>query len=330
MAELLTISGQQKHPAPFPLVYSFSSEKMKKGDTEDWVKHEKDSLLEQLATSGAIVFRGLPIDSDLEFDSFIQSFGLNNLAYEDTFSNALRSNRTPRVFTANEAPPSVPIFLHHELSQTPVYPSHVFFFCESPPETGGETSLCRSDILFESLKKKVPEFIESCKKLGIRYRNVMPANQDEESGQGRSWRSTLSTDNKLFAEEKLRSLDYQWEWLEDDSLKVITSVMPAVRALRDNRSVFFNQLIAAFRGWDDKRNEAQKSISFGDGSDIPGKTMRTVCDMADLLSFHLEWKKGDVAIINNRLVMHGRKPYEGERSILASLAVDESSLFADQ
>jgi hypothetical protein len=53
--------------------------------------------------------------------------------------------------------------------------------------------------------------------------------------------------------------------LPEDNLRVTTPVLPAVRTLEDGRRVFFNQLIAAFQGWQDKRNVAQKSICFGDG-----------------------------------------------------------------
>jgi hypothetical protein len=37
------------------------------------------------------------------------------------------------VFTANEAPAEIEIFLHHEMAQTPRFPSHLFFFCEKSP-----------------------------------------------------------------------------------------------------------------------------------------------------------------------------------------------------
>ena len=95
-------------------------------------------------------------------------------------------------------------------------------------------------------------------------------------------------------------------------------------------AVFFNQLIAAYRGWDGGSNESQKTISFGDGSEISDKTMSIVSDLADHLSFNLVWEKGDVALINNSLVLHGRKPYKGQRSVLASLAAEAHSLFSDQ
>ena len=37
------------------------------------------------------------------------------------------------------------------------------------------------------------------------------------------------------------------------------------------------------------------------------------------LSFDTPWQTGDVALVDNYLVMHGRRPFEGERRILASL-----------
>jgi hypothetical protein len=84
--------------------------------------------------------------------------------------------------------------------------------------------------------------------------------------------------------------------------------------------VFFNQLIAAYRGWKDERNEPHNNIFFGDGSTIPIKDMKIVIKLADQLTFDLEWETGDIALIDNYLVMHGRRPYKGDRRVLASLA----------
>ena len=50
--------------------------------------------------------------------------------------------------------------------------------------------------------------------------------------------------------------------------------------------------------------------------------MIKVCELSDEIAFDLFWKKNDVLIINNMMVMHGRKPFFGKRSVLASLAID--------
>ena len=264
----IALDQQQHYEDVFPLVYASENSLSTLIQVHEWLGENKERLLEQLSRHGAILFRGLPVNSDSDFDSVIQSFGLKNFTYAESLSNAVRRNRTERVFTANEAPASVSIFLHHEMAQTPIYPSKLFFYCEQAAHSGGATPLCRSDILLQELTKQAPEFVAACLKLGVRYSNVMPNIDDLESGQGRSWRSTLSTDDKSAAEDKLRKLGYQWEWLEQDSLRVTTAVLPAVRETDNGRQVFFNQLIAAFRGWKDTRNATEKSIRFGDDSAI--------------------------------------------------------------
>jgi len=315
----IDISGQQFTPDVFPLVYGNSLPGVDLDSVIDWCKSNKEMLLESLTLHGVILLRGFPIISDLDFDRLVQAFDLPNFAYADSLSNAVRRNRTPRVFTANEAPPSVSIYLHHEMAQTPHYPSRLFFFCEKAATSGGATPLCRSDLLLNALQMVRPEFVARCERLGVRYTNVMPSMEDLESGQGRSWRSTLGADNKQAAEAKLKTLGYTWEWREDDSLKVTTPVLPAVRTLADGRKVFFNQLIAAFRGWQDKRNESGKTILFGDDSLIDTQDMDCAIEIGDALSFNMAWQTGDVALVDNYLVMHGRHPFQGERRVLASL-----------
>lgn len=317
---IVSVDHQQRHPEVFPLVYAMPLNSGKDLDAVcAWVKANKTCLERELSLHGAILFRGFPVVTDQDFDTFIRFFEFKNFTYTDSLSNAVRRNRTERVFTANEAPANIAIYLHHEMAQTPVYPSGLFFFCEHPATTGGATPLCRSDVLLKQMEALMPDFVRACETKGVRYTNTMPFEEDLQSGQGRSWRSTLNAQDKVGAEAKLKSLGYQWEWLPEDNLRVTTPVLPAVRTLADGRRVFFNQLIAAFQGWQDKRNVAQKSICFGDGSVIDPQAMASVIELAEKLSFDLAWRAGDVALVDNSLVMHGRRPFQGERRVLASL-----------
>ena len=92
--------------------------------------------------------------------------------------------------------------LHHEMAQTPVYPSRLFFFCEQPAEQGGATPLCRSDVLFERLKEEFPEFVGDCETKGLLYTNIMPVENDPTSGMGRSWQSTFRAETPEAAEDQ--------------------------------------------------------------------------------------------------------------------------------
>ncbi len=315
----LHLSGQKNYQSgAFPLILTIE-QALELADVLKQIKAMSQSLQDRLQTHGAILFRGLPLKSDMDFDEFIRAFELPNFTYSESLSNAVRRNRTERVFTANEAPADVSIFLHHEMAQTPIFPSKLFFFCELAAASGGATPLCRSDVLLERLLERDPEFVAQCERKGVRYTNTMPSSDDAASGQGRSWRSTLSAESREDAEARLSQLNYQWLWLEDQSLTVTSPALPAVKQLADGRKVFFNQLIAAFRGWKDRHNANNKTILFGDGSEIPESSMAVAIELADELSFDIPWQSGDVALVDNYLVMHGRRPFQGERKVLASL-----------
>ena len=78
-------------------------------------------------------------------------------------------------------------------------------------------------------------FVAACAERGVRYANTMPGDDDPESGQGRSWRSTLGADTREAAEARLATLGYEHEWLADGSLRATTPRLPAVRTLADGR-----------------------------------------------------------------------------------------------
>ena len=316
------VNGQQRHSgAEFPLVL-VAEGPMSQQD----LRAQSAGLMEQLATHGAILFRGCGVTDAQAFDDFVAGFDLPNFPYNESLSNAVRHNRTPRVFTANEAPRDVEIFLHHEMAQTPYFPSHLFFFCEQAAAAGGATPLCRSDVLLKKLSEQLPDFVARCRAHGARYSLTMPAEADATSGQGRSWRQTLAVDTKEAAEVRLASLEYDWQWLPDGAIRTTTPALSLIRNAPSGNEVFFNQLIAAFCGWQDQRNERTRSVTYGDGSAFDDADVQAAVEIAYDLVFDLPWESGDVALIDNYQVMHGRRPFSGQRSVLASLCLQSATV----
>ncbi len=316
----IELAAQQTHgDRPFPLVLQSSGALADVASAGAWVAPRRDALLAAAGEHGAILFRGFPLRTAEDFDAFVAAFELPNFPYDESLSNAVRVNRTARVFTANEAPSSVSILLHHEMAQTPIYPSRLFFFCEQPAAEGGATPLCRSDVLWQRLAESCPEFARDCRHKGLVYSNVMPSESDLSSGMGRSWQSTLRAATPAEAESRLAALGYSWQWLADGSLRATTPTLPAVRELGDGRTSFFNQLIAAYHGWKDARNDPSKAITFGDGAPLDREAVATAARLADELSFDLAWQAGDVALVDNFVTMHGRRTFRGTRKVLASL-----------
>ena len=289
--------------------------------TQDWLKENKIFIELKLEEHGAIIFKDLPVKTAEDFDQFVSTFNYDTFTYEESLSNAVRINKTNKVFTANEAPREVEIFLHHEMAQTPTYPKNIFFFCKSASETGGETPLCRSDQLYEALLKEDKTLIESFEKFGVIYNSIMSSGDELISGQGRSWQKTLGVSTKNDAEAKLLELGYSWDWIEGDNLSVTTKPLKATKELKDGKKSFFNQVIAASLGWKKSSKNQIAPVRFGNNQEIDQLAIEHISELAQSLTLLRSWQDNDILLIDNYRVMHGRKPFSGNknREVLVSL-----------
>jgi len=325
----IALPGQQHHgDSVFPHAFRCGSSALRLADARDWIDTKRRELLALATLHGAVLFRGFSLPRAEAFDEIVAAFALENFPYSESLSNAVRLNRTDRVFSANEAPPDVRIYLHHEMAQTPLYPRWILFYCEIAADAGGTSPICRSDALYERLAVECPAFLRRCEERGLRYSNVMPGANDERSGMGRSWSDTLGVTTRDAAETRLGALGYDWEWQAGDCLRATTPPLPAVKQLADGRKTFFNQLIAACHGWKDERNDPGSAVRHGDDSPLDATAAQRASELADELAFDLPWQAGDFVLVDNRVVMHGRAPFRGERRVFASLAEMETHTFA--
>ncbi len=290
-------------------------------EATSWIADNLPVLQTELSCTGAILFRGFPVKNAQTYDDFFSAFSYPNFTYKESLSNAVRINYTEYVFTANEAPKDVEIYLHNEMAQTPIYPERISLFCEEAADHGGATVICRSDDIYKQLVDFDAETTNKLESLGIKYTTVMPGEDRPESGQGRSWRSTLSVSDVASAEEKLKELGYSWQWLDDGSLKAQTSALPAIRTLKDDRKVFFNQIIAAYKGWQGVNEDPSVALCFGDNTFFTKAYLDKVVSISESASYDINWENGDVALVDNNLAMHGRRPYSGntKRKVLVVL-----------
>ena len=83
-----------------------------------------------------------------EFAKFTEGLSLNKYEYVGGAAprRVIPVQANVEVFTANEAPPDQLIPFHHELAQVADPPQYLFFYCDLPSETGGETALIDSTL----------------------------------------------------------------------------------------------------------------------------------------------------------------------------------------
>ncbi|KAG0522501.1 hypothetical protein BDA96_07G042600 [Sorghum bicolor] len=281
------------------------------------VRSEKASRLEPpLLAAGAVLLRGFPARTAADFDRAVDAFGYEELPYVGA---APRTNVVGRVFTANESPPDQSIPFHHEMAQAPTFPSKLFFFCEVEAESGGETPIVLSHFVYNKVKDKFPEFVEKLEKCGLIYTRILGEGDDPFSPIGRGWQSVFATSDRVVAEERAAGRGMKLEWT-GDRVKTVTGPIPAVKwDERRGRKIWFVNMVAAYTGWKDARNGPVNTVMFGDGSPLPADVIDECGKILEEECVAIPWQQGDILLIDNWAVLHGRRPSKSPRRILASL-----------
>src|SRR5262245_6955623 len=95
----IPIAGQRPiGDEPFPRVLENRTSAATLHDTVRWLEANRDALKKHVEKCGAILFRSFPVYTAENFDQFVAAFGWENFPYEESLSNAVRVNKTPRVF----------------------------------------------------------------------------------------------------------------------------------------------------------------------------------------------------------------------------------------
>jgi len=287
----------------------------------DWVVENKQPLHELLIKHGAVLFRGFPVPDANGFEAMLNRTNYENMPYVGGAAPRTQVT-TSRIVTANESPASEKIPFHHEMAQVPTPPGYIFFYCDTAPSKGGATSILHSGEISQAFFQIDSDYAEHIKKTGVRYIRVMPEETDTGSAIGRSWKETFQATDHDSAEQEMENAGMTWQWLKDGSVRTVTKTLPAIRFDDEtHQQVFFNSIIAVYTGWNDSRNKGETAVVDGEGQYMNREVMDQTVAAMDELCVNFAWQPGDVLWVNNHTVLHARQPYEGDRKILASIAI---------
>ncbi|MEU5731016.1 MULTISPECIES: TauD/TfdA family dioxygenase [Streptomyces] len=243
------------------------------------------------------------------------------LAY--VHGNSPRTKVGQNVYTSTEYPQEFTISMHNEMSYSHQWPARLLFFCEKAAETGGATPVTDAALWLESLDDEVREAFAQ----GVCYRQ----NLHDGYGLGKSWQDTFETTDRGQAEAFLEGTGATWEWRPDGTLR-ISQVRPATaKHPVTGAEVWFNQSdqwhpvglggdTAAALAQILPPEELPQSVTFADGSSIPDEYVIQVRDRALEAAVDVDWRTGDLLLIDNMLVAHGRRPYTGTRRVLVAMS----------
>ena len=74
--------------------------------------------------------------------------------------------------------------------------------------------------------------------------------------------------------------------------------------------------------WKNPPIDRQRQINInGDGSPVDEQAVLATAEAMEEECVAIPWERGDVLWVDNSLVLHARRPFEGQRKILASIAI---------
>jgi alpha-ketoglutarate-dependent taurine dioxygenase len=273
-----------------------------------------------LVEHNALVLRGFGVTAGT-LDGVLDRILPNRLAYVQ--GNSPRTKVGQNVYTSTEYPAEYTISMHNELSYAHRWPARLAFFCERAAETGGATTLVDGARWLESLEDRVRRAFAG----GVRYSQNLHGGY----GLGKSWQDTFETDQRDEVERFLADTGATWRWGSDNEL-FVSQVRPAtVHHPVNGVEVWFNQADQwhpASLGDEATAELAQvlpaeempQSVTFADGSPIPAEFVNQVRDRGLAEAVDVAWLAGDVLLIDNVLVAHGRRPFTGQRRVLVAMS----------
>lgn len=325
--DIIEFMNNIKISEKFPLVIE-----PKENPSLEVLQQENAFFKEKLLEHGALLFRNFPIQDADDFGLFLKAFNTGS-SMDYIGGDSPRKKIREGIYTSTEAPPSIKIPLHNELSFTKNFPEHIYFYCDIAPKEKGETIIADARKVYASIDKGVKERFTEKK---LTYVSSFPGKKRPLSFMSkyhRSWMEVFETEDKEEIERKCRENEFSYQWLKNDWLQV-SQTRPAVyKHPITKEDVWFNQahlfdFNPKFLGW--FRYLATKVIyfqdyqllhrvTFADGSEIPREDLYHILDVLDQNTVYFPWKKGDVLVLDNVLSMHGRATFEGPRRVLAAM-----------
>jgi len=280
----------------------------------------REVIDEALPEFGGVLLRGLPLTDKAGFERVVEGLGYGRIGYQGGI--AVRKNDSGVALNASQEDHRITLSPHNEMAYLPDYPRKVVFFCESEAFEGGEVPV--NDI--RETVKIIPERLrEVFRARGIRYyRNLSRTSSDGETG----WVETFGTYDKALVGRHLAASGYEYEWGDDDRLKYYYNRDAFIAHPETGERLWFNQVTELHCSYwrshpdfpsDLPDHEYPATTTYGDGAAIDEDLISFLRGALWQTTRAVRMRRGDVLVLDNQVLQHGRFGFDGPRRHFVSL-----------
>lgn len=292
-------------------------------DLVTWAADNRELIEQKINQHAAILFRGFAVRNIETFNQCVDSISGGALEYLFRASPRTQINKRLNIYTSTDYPADEKIFPHNEHSYSPIFPLHLYFYCDIPPGSRGETPLGDNRLILQRIDPDVrEEFI---------YKDILYV-RNYGDGMGLAWQTVFQTDNHAEVEEYCKKVGIEPEWKPGNRLRTRQRGPAVVRhphtkeVIWFNHATFFNALtlpesIRESLYAEFSTEDLPQNTYFGDGSNIPDSHIRHLQSVYRSIMVEFPWQQDDVVLLDNILTVHARNEYSGPRKILTAMAI---------
>ena len=235
---------------------------------------------------GAIILRDFGVDLE-GFKAFTSQYCAGSVFNESP--DRVVIDKESNIQSVNSDTTAFP--LHPELSREPWKPDICFFWCINPPTLGGETTICDGVEIVSNLLK---ETVDLLKQRRLLYRRVVTQEVLE------YWLGTSAPSDSQLATPPERC-PFQFKRMPSGHV-IRYFTRPALHKPMFTDELAFGNFILFARYL---LNKPGLPV-FENGDIISDDLVHEIKTVSDRLTAPLDWRAGDIAILDNSRFMHGR------------------------
>jgi alpha-ketoglutarate-dependent taurine dioxygenase len=251
-----------------------------------------------LSKEGWVLLRGFNTNLN-KFSQLLQQF-CQQLTFDPAREFADKSSQ--RVNAGKE-----PVGLHIENGNTPFPPNYVGFYSAKSAESGSQTTICDGRAIFRNMSIELQEKWQQ----GVTVSRQLPANlwRKYVAAQHPNVNAANEVNEKHLADFIAVNPNQRGSINSDGSLDYELDIQPC---LYDESEEQLSEIAFANAILGPSFNYEKPTYTFFDGEQVSDLIIEQTADLAEKYTYEVSWQNGDVVLIDNKRVMHGRRAIHGE------------------